>query len=88
MRTLHLDAGQLPIDGTANRIIWRVETNDRVIDLRYTPRGWSAWDFDGEPEGEYNRVDFVQAIHDCAPYMRGDLYNPNTNRFVGLFRKA
>ena len=93
MTTLQLHASQLPIDGHVDRTIWRVEMNNNYLDFilingKMTVEMQTAlpWDdMDVEPEYITTSIPLSLAAELAVKYICGDFYNPNTNRFVGLF---
>ena len=95
MTTLHLNASQLPIDGDPAATTWRVEMNDNFLDFTLSNGKMTVEmntyvfpdeDIPGlEPEYTTARIDLRTAAFMAARHIRGDFYNPNTNKFVGLF---
>ena len=95
MTTINLNVSQLPIDGNPAATTWRVEMNDNFLDFtlrngRMTVE-MNTYIFPDEDiaglENEYETagIDLRTAAEMAARHIRGDFYNPNTQRFVGLF---
>ena len=88
MTTLQLHASQLPVDATPNRTVWRVETNDGDLDFTYIDNKYITAELFG-----YDDLATPLPLRTAAKLaiksgnIHGDFYNPNTNRFVGLFVK-
>ena len=93
MTTYTMNASQLPIDSTPERVIWRVDINDYDLDFTLE-NGKITVEMNEIPfsEEDFQRDDLtseVLSLSDgaemAAPFIDGDFFNPNTGRYVGLF---
>ena len=95
MKTINLNASQLPVDASPSRIVWRVETYGDDIHFILEGKTLTAeahevpqTEEDFQRDLRVEKLPLLKAAELVAPYIDGDFWNTNNNRFLGLFKKA